>query len=62
MKRFLARVKATAPRSGYDNVRLPGERGFAALAECRTDGVPLDEGKLQMLRQIAKAEGVEPVG
>lgn len=58
MTRFLARVRASRPRPGVDRVRLPGERGFAALANCCRHGVPLDDEKIALLRTIAEARGV----
>jgi len=61
MKRFVSRVKSSRGRPGVEAVRLPGERGFAALAECREKGVPLDDEKLGMLRKIAKENGIAPV-
>ena len=62
MNRFIGHVKNSRTRPGFQNIRLPGERGFAALAECRKNGVPLDEAKLEMLGQIAKDNGVAAIG
>ena len=61
MKRFIAHVRSARPRPDHGPVRLPGERGFAALADCRRNGVPLDDAKLAMLRRLAEAVGLEPV-
>ncbi len=61
MKRFMARVRASRPRAGVEKIRLPGERGFAALAECRAHGVPLDDEKIEMLNGIAADCGVAPI-
>lgn len=58
MKRFLARVKASRPRPGADPIRLPGQRGFAALREARRNGVPMDEETVGKLNEIASANGV----
>lgn len=62
MKRFVDRVKSSRSRPGFGAVRLPGERGFAALAECRANGIPLDDEKLALLRTIAEENGLDPVG
>jgi LDH2 family malate/lactate/ureidoglycolate dehydrogenase len=61
MKRFMAHVKSSSPRPGSSGIRFPGERGFAALADCRANGVPLDDGKIDMLRGLAENHGLEPV-
>ncbi len=53
MRRFLAHVKSSRARPGFGAVRLPGERGFQALEECRVRGVPLDGEKCSMLRKLA---------
>lgn len=58
MARFIAHVKRSRVRPGFDAVRLPGERGLAALAEARKKGVPVDDAKLRMLEEIAKENGV----
>jgi len=62
MKRFQAHVRTSRVRPGWEGVRFPGERGFAALAESRARGVPLDERKLEILRDLATRHGLEPVG
>lgn len=59
MKRFCARVKASRPRPGADPVRLPGERGFAALREAKETGVPLDEEVVEKLNEIGLANHVQ---
>ena len=62
MDRFLGHVKSSRLRPGFDEIRLPGERGFVALEDCRIHGIPLAEDKLQMLRKIADDNGIEPLG
>lgn len=59
MQRFLSYLKSSRVRPQVKEVRLPGERGFAALADCRIHGVPLDDGKLAMLRKLADKNGIE---
>jgi LDH2 family malate/lactate/ureidoglycolate dehydrogenase len=62
MRRFLEHLKSSRLRPGFDRIRLPGERGFAALEDCRLHGIPLTDDKLHMLRKIAQDNGIQPVG
>ena len=62
MQRFVAHMRSSRVRPGFPAIRLPGERGFQALRDARQNGVPLDEGKLAMLRRLADDAGVDPVG
>ncbi len=59
MKRFIPRVKSSRLRPGFTEIRLPGERGLKALAEAREKGVPLDDGTIEKLNELAKKNGVE---
>lgn len=61
IKRFIKYIKSSRHRPGFNRVRLPGERGFASLEDCRIHGIPLGEDKLQMLRKIAEDNGIEPI-
>ncbi len=61
MRRFVAHLRSARLRPGCKAIRLPGERGFAALAECRQHGVPLDDRKMAMLRKLAAENGIAPV-
>lgn len=58
MNRFLEYLKSSRLRPGFNEIRLPGERGFKALEYCRTHGIPLDADKLEMLRTIADENGI----
>ena len=60
VSRFLDHVKSSRIRPGAKEIRLPGERGFNALEDCRANGVPLDDAKLEMLRTLAGDVGIEP--
>ena len=62
MARFIAHVRSSRLRPGSKGIRLPGDRGLADLQDARDNGVPLDEGKLDMLRRLAEKHGLEPVG
>ncbi|MBL8025451.1 MAG: Ldh family oxidoreductase [Fibrobacteres bacterium] len=59
IKRFVDHVKKARVRKGFDAIRLPGERGFAALNEAKKRGVPLDNSKLAMLEKMAKEYNIE---
>lgn len=61
MQRFLTHVRSSRTLPGKDKIRLPGERGFACLADCREHGIPLDETKLALLRKIAVENELEPI-
>ena len=60
IKYLVANIKTSHPRPGFE-VRLPGERGFEALKDCQINGIPLDEEKIQILREIAQENNIEPV-
>jgi len=59
-KHFVEHVRTSRPRPGFA-VRLPGERGFAALKDCQINGIPLDEDKMRMLHEIAQQNDIEPI-
>ena len=61
MRRFLAHVRSSSSRAQSKEIRLPGERGFAALEDCRIHGVPLDDDKRDMLRKLADENGIEAI-
>jgi len=56
--RFVSHMKNNRLRSGYDEIRLPGESSFRNLAQAEQKGLPLDDGKLEMLNGIAGKNGV----
>ncbi len=55
---FLERVRGGRELPGGDGVRLPGERGLAALEASRRDGVTVDAAMLEQLNRAAEAAGV----
>jgi LDH2 family malate/lactate/ureidoglycolate dehydrogenase len=61
MTRFVKHMKNARLRSGYDAIRLPGERALRLLAEAREQGVPLTDAQLQSLDEIAKDCGIDPL-
>lgn len=59
MKRLARRIRRVTPRPGFGAVRLPGERGFRALRDCRARGIPLPADKVAMLRDLAQRNRIE---
>ena len=58
MTRFIAYVKASRLRPGFDAIRLPGERGLAALRDAKAHGVPLSPPQIGRLNELARARGI----
>ena len=58
MTRFLAHMKTSRLRPGYDAIRLPGERGCKALRDAEANGIPLDETAIKQLEDIAERNGI----
>ncbi len=59
--RFVRHVKSSRPRPGVASIRLPGERGFAALRRARAEGVEVEESMLKKLDDLAKKAGIASV-
>ncbi len=59
MRGFLARVRGARSRTGAP-VRLPGERGFAALADSAARGIPLNAEMVERLRRLAADAALDP--
>ena len=56
--RFVRHVRSSRPRPGVTAVRLPGERGFAALRRAKADGVDVSEAMLARLDELAAKTGI----
>ena len=56
--RFVRHVRSSRPRPGVTAVRLPGERGFAALRCAKADGVDVSEAMLARLDELAAKTGI----
>jgi L-lactate dehydrogenase len=56
--RLLHHVRTSRPRAGTDRVRVPGDRGLAALRRARTEGVPVDGETAAMLDDLADRAGI----
>ncbi len=59
--RLVRHVRSSRPRPGASAVRLPGERGMAALRAARRDGVPVEDGMLGKLGELAAKVGLPPL-
>lgn len=58
--RFAELIARSSPRDGSSPVRLPGERGFRALADAEREGLRLRQSLIDQLRDVA--ETVAPGG
>ena len=57
---LLGELVATLRRlPGVDTIRLPGERGFACLAESQKAGVPIDDSLRESLDAMADEADVQ---
>ncbi len=59
MRGFLARLRTVRLRPGFTEIRLPGERGFKALAEARAQGVRVPDETVVRMNEIAAKHGVQ---
>jgi len=58
MKRFVAHVKSSRLRPGFDAIRLPGERALASLRRSEREGVPIEEALVKQLGELAEANRI----
>jgi LDH2 family malate/lactate/ureidoglycolate dehydrogenase len=58
LTRFLAHVKTSRLRSGFSEIRLPGERALRALRDSRLAGIELDEEMVESLNRTARRNGI----
>jgi ureidoglycolate dehydrogenase (NAD+) len=56
---MLSWVQSSATLPGVDRIRIPGDRGAAALDECRRHGVPLDAQKWDSIVSLSQTAGLE---
>jgi L-lactate dehydrogenase len=61
MERFVAHVKSSRVREGFDAIRLPGERLQQQIAESEAGGVEVDADMLETLNGLAEKHGLEPL-
>jgi len=55
MRRFVAHVKSSRLRPGFDAIRLPGERALACLRRAQREGVSLEEPLAKQLADLAES-------
>jgi uncharacterized oxidoreductase len=56
---MLAYIQGTAPAEGVDRVRLPGDPERESLAKRAAEGIPVDDGTWNQIRQAAASVGVD---
>jgi L-lactate dehydrogenase len=61
MERFIKHVKESRVRPGCQEIRIPGERGFAAMREAGERGVPLENDLAEKLNETAQKNGVDSI-
>jgi len=62
MNRFLAHVKNSRLRPGFDAILLPGERAQKAAQEAQSRGVFVEDATLEMLSEVADRNGIQRLG
>jgi len=60
VQKLIQKIKNSKPAKGFKEVLLPGEIEERTAKERLEKGIPLDEGTLRELEQIAKELGIEP--
>lgn len=58
LSRFIGHVMSSRLRSGFSEIRLPGQRGLRALRESKEAGIGLGEEMIETLNQIARRNGI----
>ncbi|HPD16340.1 MAG TPA: Ldh family oxidoreductase [Planctomycetota bacterium] len=61
MARFVAHLKSSRLRPGFDAVRLPGERAQRAAEEAETHGILVEGRLVELLNETAKRNGLAPL-
>jgi ureidoglycolate dehydrogenase (NAD+) len=56
--RLVADLKALPKAAGFDEILMPGERGFRVMAERRAHGIPVPAGTRKRLAELAARLGV----
>ena len=52
-------IKSLKPRSGFEEILLPGERGTRLAEKRRRDGVPVSASTWRFLEELASSQGIE---
>jgi LDH2 family malate/lactate/ureidoglycolate dehydrogenase len=58
LKRFITHVKSSRLRSGFSEIRLPGERSLRRLRESAESGIALHEQMVDTLNNMARRVGI----
>ncbi len=61
MQRFVAHLKSSRLRPGFDEIRLPGERNYRCIEEAKTKGVPVENSRAEQLDRFAAEQGLGSV-
>jgi len=61
MSRFVAHVKGSRLRPGFEAILLPGERAQRAAEEAEARGVAVEDRLVAMLDEVAERNGLEPL-
>ena len=56
--RLSAKIKSLNPRTGFDEILLPGERGARASAKHRKEGVPVSAATWKSLVALSESSGI----
>jgi ureidoglycolate dehydrogenase (NAD+) len=59
IEKLAGTIKSLNPRTGFDEILLPGERGARAAAKHRSNGVPVSAGSWKYLSELAGSLGLE---
>ena len=60
--RFITHLKTSRVLPGHDRIRVPGERGFASLAETAAKGVAIEPFIVDKLNEAADRNKVARLG
>lgn len=60
--RFVADIKSSPVREGFDEVLLPGEREFRTIEKRRREGIPIDEYSWETINKKCAELGINATG
>lgn len=58
--RYVAEIKASPLRKGFDEVLLPGEREFRTIEERKKNGIPVDRNSWDNIAAKCRELGIDP--
>ena len=61
MARFVAHLKSSRLRPGFDAILLPGERAQRAAEEADAHGILVEDRLVELLNEAAKRNGIKPL-